>query len=177
METLTKYSSLVDDDKKILTSFHPAENPSLFVDTGIDIFPERTKKGITVFLVDDDLMYLTAMKHFLSEEIPTLIIKTFQTGESSLMEMEQRNPDIVILDYYLDSEVSSAQNGIKILKRIKHININTKVVMLSCEDEFNVAMNSIKHGAFDYVAKGEGAFIRIKYILMNLSGNNDFWID
>jgi two-component system, OmpR family, response regulator len=174
MKTPTKYpNSLVDNDTKFLTSFKPVNKHNLFVDTGIETFPEKAKKGITVFLIDDDLMYLTAMEHFLSEEIPSLKIKTFQTGESSLMEMEQCIPDIVILDYYLDSEVASAKNGIEILKKIKLLNPDIKVIMLSCQDDIKTALVCIRNGAFDYVSKGETAFIRIKNILTNVAGNID----
>jgi DNA-binding NarL/FixJ family response regulator len=115
-------------------------------------------------------MYLTAMEYYLSLEFPSLKVKTFETGESSLMEMEER-PDVVVLDYYLNSQDTYAQNGISILKKIKNLYPDTKVIMLSCQDDIKIAMDSIKNGAFDYVSKGQTAFVRIKNILMNVSGN------
>lgn len=177
METMAKYSNCpVGDDSKILTSLKPAVSSDILVDTGIETLVKEPVKEIKLFLVDDDIIYSTAMAHYLRQEIPGLRIRIFQTGESSLLQMSEQ-PDIVVLDYYLDSEVSSAENGMVILNRIKHMNPATKVIMLSCRNESKIAKGCIKLGAFDYVAKGERAFCRIKYLIMNLSGNNDFWID
>ena len=78
----------------------------------------KAPKEILVFLVDDDILFLKALEHFLSIESPSLKIKIFHTGESASLQM-YLNPNIVILDYYLNSEISSAGNGIEILKRIK----------------------------------------------------------
>jgi CheY-like chemotaxis protein len=173
MRTQTAYQrSLVNGDKRILTSLQPAKKQSIYVESGIETLPKITKKGIRVFLVDDDLMYLTAMEHFLLQYIPSLNITTFQTGESSLREMEHNAPDIVILDYFLDSEVSFAKNGIDILKKIKSIYPHTKVVMLSRQNDIKVALYCIRYGASDYVSKGESnAFMKIKNILMDVADN------
>jgi two-component system OmpR family response regulator len=171
MKTLTKHPNCLVDDKRFLTSIKPAEKYSFYPDTCFELSPEKGKKEMKVFLVDDDLMYLTAMEYYLSMEMPSLKVKTFQTGESSLMEMEQ-HPDFVILDYYLDSQDASAEDGINILRKIKNLYPDTKVIMLSCQDEIKVAMDCIKNGAYDYVSKGQTAFVRIKNILMNVAGYN-----
>lgn len=171
MKTLTNNPNcLVDDGTKILTSSQPAKKDSLFVDTGIQSLPLKLKKGMTIFLVDDDLLYLTAMKHYLMMEMPSLQIKTFQTGEAALVEMDQK-PDIIILDYYLNSKVSAAENGIVILQQIKQVYPDAKVVMLSGQDEIKVAMTSVEHGAYEYVSKGVTAFIKIKNIVTNIAAN------
>jgi two-component system, OmpR family, response regulator len=95
----------------------------------------------------------------------------FATGESFLKQIEQ-HPDIVILDYYLNAEDASAENGMKILKKIKRINPDIKVVMLSGMDEVKMAVNSLQLGAVDYVSKSKRAFMKIKYLVMNLAGNS-----
>jgi two-component system, OmpR family, response regulator len=170
MRTQTAYQrSLVNGDKRILTSLQPAKKIKIYVENGIQPLPKTAKKGVSVFLVDDDLMYLVAMEHYLLQYIPTLKIKTFQTGESSLQQMKINPPDIVILDYFLDSEVSSAKNGIDILRKIKTMNTATKVVMLSRQNDIKVALYSIRYGASDYISKGTKAFSEIKNILMDMT--------
>ena len=132
----------------------------------------KAKKKTNVFLVDDDPLFLEALRHFLSEGNKTsLNIKTFSTGEACLEQMDE-NPDIVILDYYLNSSVKKAMNGIAVLKRIKHSHPLVKVVLLSAQDNVEIAMETIEHGAFDYVYKSESAFVRIKNIIMNISHGN-----
>jgi hypothetical protein len=71
METQTKDPGCpVDGPKKFLTS-SPVVINNLFEDTGINSLHEKPEKKISVFLVDDDPLYLTAMKHFLSYEMPS----------------------------------------------------------------------------------------------------------
>ncbi|HQF28958.1 MAG TPA: hypothetical protein PLD36_10115, partial [Bacteroidia bacterium] len=35
-------------------------------------------------------------------------------------------------------------------------------------DKIEVAVNSMKHGAFDYIVKGEGAFVRAEKTVFNI---------
>lgn len=130
----------------------------------------KTKVGereILVFIVDDDVLYTKALEHSILDKIPSVKIKTFQTGEACLQQIKQ-NPDIVILDYYLDSKVSYAWNGLTILKQIKKLNPKTKVIMLSVQDSLEIAVKCIDNGSYDYISKSESAFVKINNVLMNI---------
>jgi two-component system OmpR family response regulator len=130
------------------------------------------KKIITIFLVDDDLLFLKALELSISSIFPSVIIKTFQTGEACLQQMKLK-PSVVILDYYLNSEIPYAWNGISILKQIKKINPKTKVVILSSQDSLNIAIDCIENGAYDYISKSESSLVRINNILTNILGDAD----
>ena len=117
-------------------------------------------KKIKLFLVDDDALYLKAL------EIEFLLhgdfeIETFATGELCI-ENISREPDVIILDYYLDGIEEHAMNGIETLDKIKSYNPEIPVVMLSSQDKIDVAVNCMHHKAFDYVVKSETAFIRLQ---------------
>jgi two-component system, OmpR family, response regulator len=88
-------------------------------------------------------------------------IKTFETGELCIDSLTQ-NPDIIILDYHLDSIEKNAINGLETLSRIKGTNPQIPVIMLSSQDSIDVAVNCMKHQAFDYIVKSETAFIRLQ---------------
>ena len=88
-------------------------------------------------------------------------IKTFATGELCLENISQ-HPDIVILDYFLDSVDKNAMNGIETLDKIKASNPDIPVMMLSSQDKIEVAINCMNHKAFDYIVKSETAFIRLQ---------------
>lgn len=127
------------------------------------------KKEMTVFLVDDDPLFLAALQHFLSiGNTPRLKIKTFDTGEACLQEIGQE-PDIIILDYYLNSLVPNAINGIAILKKIISSHPHIPVIMVSSQDNVEIALDILKNGAFEYVSKSESAFLRIENIIMNIN--------
>ena len=78
------------------------------------------------------------------------------------MENLSHNPDVIILDYHLDGIDKNAMNGIEILDKIKAFKPDIPVVMLSCQDKIEVAVNCMKHQAFDYIVKSETAFIRLQ---------------
>ncbi len=73
-----------------------------------------------------------------------------------------QNPDVIILDYYLNSVDKNAINGLETLDRIKAINPEIPVIMLSSQDKIDVAVNCMKHQAFDYIVKSETAFLRLQ---------------
>lgn len=126
----------------------------------------KTKGGIKLFLVDDDSLFLKSLEiDFLQHG--NFIIETFPTGERCL-ESLSHEPDLIILDYLLDGTHKNAMDGIRTLDKIKAFNPEIPVVMLSAQDNIDVAVNCMHHKAFDYVVKSETAFIRLKKIIASL---------
>ena len=80
----------------------------------------------------------------------------------------QLNPQIIVLDYHLNAHLPNAQNGVEVLKMIKEMHPETKVIMLSGQDKIEIAVDSMKYGAYDYVIKGETAFSRMENIINNI---------
>ncbi len=120
-------------------------------------------KKIKLFLVDDDALFLKSLEiEFLQQ--PDFTVETFATGELCLEHLSH-NPDVVILDYHLDGINKSAMNGIETLDKIKSINPDLPVIMLSSQDKIEVAVSCMHHRAFDYVIKSETAFIRLQKII------------
>lgn len=118
------------------------------------------EKKIVLFLVDDDALFLKSLEIEFAENTQS-IIKTFPTGELCLENISQ-NPDLIILDYHLNSIDKNAINGLETLDRIKAANQTIPVVMLSSQDKIEVAVNCMKHQAYDYIVKSETAFIRLQ---------------
>jgi DNA-binding NtrC family response regulator len=122
----------------------------------------KTEK-IKLFLVDDDALFLKSLEiEFLQHGDFT--IETFSTGEHCLENLSH-SPDVIILDYHLDGIDKNAMNGMETLDKIKAINPDIPVVMLSSQDKIDVAINCMHHRAFDYVVKSETAFIRLQKII------------
>jgi len=126
----------------------------------------KNDKKIKLFLVDDDALFLKSLEiEFLRHADFT--IDTFATGELCLANLSH-DPDIIILDYLLDSIDKNAMNGIETLDKIKAFNPDISVVMLSAQDKIDVAINCMHHRAFDYVVKSETAFIRLQKIITTI---------
>ena len=118
------------------------------------------EKKILLFLVDDDALFLKDLEIEFSESTES-VVKTFATGELCLENISQ-NPDVIILDYHLNGVNKNAINGLETLNRIKTANPQVPVIMLSSQDKIEVAVNCMKHQAFDYIVKSETAFIRLQ---------------
>jgi len=118
------------------------------------------EKKILLFLVDDDALFLKSLEIEFADNTES-IINTFPTGELCLKNISQ-NPDVIILDYHLNSIDKNAINGLETLDRIKAVDQTIPVVMLSSQDKIEVAVNCMKHQAFDYIVKSETAFIRLQ---------------
>jgi DNA-binding NtrC family response regulator len=121
---------------------------------------------IKLFLVDDDAVFLKLLEIEFMEHAD-FDIETFATGELCIENLSH-NPDVIVLDYYLDGVDRDAINGIDTLDQIKAFNPDIPVIMLSSQDKIDVAINCMHHKAFDYVVKSETAFMRLKKIITTI---------
>ena len=123
-----------------------------------------------VFLVDDEPIQNEMLKDFLSERY-TYELKVFENGEDAIAQLHL-NPEIVVLDYHLNAHLENAMNGVDVLKAIKEKSPETQVIMLSGQDKIDIAVDTMRFGAYDYVVKGESAFSRIENVMNNASEIN-----
>jgi DNA-binding NtrC family response regulator len=129
-----------------------------------------SKKLTTIFIVDDNRIFRLALKADIEVAFAKKPIKIhlFETGENCMQEIKKEKPQLVILDYNLNSLVPNAADGIKILDWIKREHAETNVIMLTGDDHIDIALKSFHHGASDYVVKTETKFNKINYSLFNL---------
>ena len=126
----------------------------------------KTESKIKLFLVDDDILFLKSLEiEFLQHA--DFIIETFGTGEKCIANLSN-TPDVIILDYHLNGIEKTAIDGIETLDKIKAMNPDIPVIMLSSQDKIDVAINCMHHRAFDYVVKSETAFLRLQKIITTI---------
>lgn len=135
----------------------------------------KTKKKTLIFLVDDDPMYLKTMENELKQN-HNFEVKSFATGEKVLGAVHEK-PDVIFLDYFLNTVDSKAMNGLQTLKKIKNEHVSIPVIMLSSQDRIEVAVNCMKHEAFDYIVKSEAAFMRANNAIKNIFRYQDLMKD
>jgi DNA-binding NtrC family response regulator len=145
----------------------------------------KTPKELNVFVVDDDKLFTTSLTHQLEKMFPVKTnVHCFGTGEECLKHLG-RSPDIVLLDYFLSNSSQKAMNGLQVLDRIMKQRPSTKVIMISGQDKIEVAVDTIRHGAYDYIIKNDRAMLRTKLVMTNaahvIAVNNEvknykFWL-
>jgi two-component system OmpR family response regulator len=127
----------------------------------------ETDKSLVVFLVDDDPQFRMAMEHYLLTTIPGTEVCSFPNGEACLHELSKQ-PDIVLLDYMLNSEFPYAWDGLHVLKKINQADQGIFVVILSSQENIEKAMECIQTGALEYVVKNEKTFARVRDIISGI---------
>jgi len=133
--------------------------------------PDNTR--YKVFLVDDDTKHLVMLKNHLEKKSNyNLEINIFSNGEACLERLHE-HPSIIVLDYYLDGIRSDAANGLEILKKITAQKIPSTVIMMSGQDDIKVAVDTIDNGAYDYIIKGESAYLRAQMIIDHILKNRN----
>jgi two-component system, OmpR family, response regulator len=121
---------------------------------------EGTNQQVKLFLVDDDALFLKSLEIEFMQHAD-FSIETFASGELCVAQLSH-NPDVIILDYHLDGIDKTAMNGMQTLDKIKGERPEIPVVILSSQDEIDVAINCMHHKAYDYVVKSETAFVRLQ---------------
>ena len=114
-----------------------------------------------MFIIDDDPVQVEMIKDYLGERY-VFELKVYENGEAALPDISLLKPEIVVLDYHLSSNNPSAKNGIEVLKEIKRLNPASKVIMFSGQDNIDIALESMRNGAYDYIIKGETAFNKME---------------
>jgi two-component system response regulator AtoC len=100
----------------------------------------------TILIIDDQKLIRDSLKSVLKKEAYRVL--TAENGERGLFYFEKDLVDLVLLDIRLPD-----MNGIDILKRIKAINDDAIVIMMTGYGTIENAVLAMKHGAFDYVNK------------------------
>jgi two-component system OmpR family response regulator len=125
------------------------------------ILGEDKKKKI--FIVEDEELFASLLKDYLKRNVSD-DVHLFTTGEQCLKEMHL-NPDVIILDYYLNSKDKEAADGLEILRTIRASGSKSHIIILSGQSGFGVAMQSRFDGAQQYVIKDDQAFKRIELLI------------
>ncbi len=120
----------------------------------------RPKK---IFIVDDDPMLTEALSDYLRRNAAHQI-SCFETGEACLAQIGE-HPDVVVLDYHLNTRVKDAANGMEVLQSIRKIDKGIHVIMLSNQERYAIAMQTLQKGAEQYVIKDESAFEQVARIV------------
>ena len=104
--------------------------------------------AIEILIVDDN----TDIRNILNDLILDAGYKTRVAANynQALNEIDKKMPDVAILDVKLDK---GDNDGIELLSHIKSKNKDVPVIMISGHANIEMAISSLKHGAFEFVEK------------------------
>ncbi len=101
---------------------------------------------MNILIVDDDKSIRFALKElFLKNDFNVF---ESSSGEEALNEITKNFFQIALIDYQLPG-----MNGLDLLKKIKTDYEHIEIIFITAFGNENIAINAIKNGSFDYVAK------------------------
>lgn len=99
-----------------------------------------------ILIIDDDNDICLLLNKFLTKN--NYEVEYVNTGEEAIRILKKTTFDLVISDYRLPDE-----DGVSLLRKIKILNPETAVVIITGYSDVRIAVQTLKHGAYDYVTK------------------------
>lgn len=133
-------------------------------------------KPLEIFIIDDDAFFLKAVKEYFSvNKLDKHEFYYYSSGEQAISE-SYRNPGMVIVDYYLDTNQPDADNGLRIINGFHVLLPKTKLVLISRNINSKLATVSDELGYFECMEKNKLLFERLKQKLNDLILHQDISI-
>ncbi len=101
-----------------------------------------------VLIIDDEKDICFLISEILKDEKYNTSIAL--NSDEAISKFNEIKPDLVILDVWLSN---SKLDGIEILKEFKSINKNIPIIIISGHGTVDLAVKSIKNGAYDFLEK------------------------
>ncbi|MFQ5847055.1 MAG: sigma-54-dependent transcriptional regulator [Candidatus Methylomirabilales bacterium] len=99
-----------------------------------------------ILIVDDEPNILKVIEDILTDE--GYRVRTAQSGEEALAEVQHASPDLVVLDIWLPG-----MDGLQALDVLKGMVPEVPVIMISGHGTIETAVRAIKMGAYDFIEK------------------------
>lgn len=107
---------------------------------------QTNRPAIRLLLVDDEARLVEAFRKKLSEEGASVL--TAVSAEQALSLAKEETFDVAVLDIRLPD-----MEGVELLRRLKELQPELEVVMLTGYASVDTAIRSMKQGAYDYLTK------------------------
>lgn len=126
-------------------------------------------KPLKIFVIDDDAFFIkTAKEYFSTYMAGNYEFHYYSSGEQAILE-SYKNPSLVIVDYYLDSNEPDADNGLRVINGFHVLLPKTKLILVSKNPTDKLFRISAELGYFECMEKNTLFFDVIKQKLDNLT--------
>jgi DNA-binding NtrC family response regulator len=108
-------------------------------------------KNACILVIDDDVDVLTAVRLLLRPEVKEVVTEKNPENIRSLL--ARQSFDVILLDMNFNSSINTGNEGIFWLKKIREFKSDAAVIMITAYGDIDLAIRSLKEGAFDFVVK------------------------
>lgn len=106
--------------------------------------------SIRILLADDHGVVRAGLRSLLTCEADFQIVGEAADGEAALRLAEQLKPDVILMDI---SMPGAGGNGIEVTRRLREMNCDFRILMLTMHEDKGLLREAIRAGASGYVLK------------------------
>ena len=103
---------------------------------------------VNILIIDDEVELCQNLSEMLKGEEEGYGVSVANSGKKGLAKIKEEIPDLVLLDIKMPE-----MDGIETLEKIKAIDGNILVIMLTAYQTVETAIKAMKLGAYDYISK------------------------
>jgi len=103
---------------------------------------------INILIIDDEIDLCQSLLEMLKEEEEGYKVSVANSGKKGLEKIKEEVPDLVLLDIKMPE-----MDGIETLEKIKAIDKDILVIMLTAYQTVETAIKAMKLGVYDYISK------------------------
>ena len=111
-------------------------------------------KKYLIYSVEDDAIFRRMIGYKISMNVD-YEVQLFEDAKSLISALSFR-PDVLILDLNLPD-----MGGMELFEKVKEQSPFTQIIIVSAQDDIEIALSLLKKGAFDYIVKNEQTLDRL----------------
>lgn len=120
---------------------------------------------VRVVLADDHRILLDGLRRLIAATPDLVVVGTAADAEATLAVVREHRPDVLVLD------ISMPGGGIEVMRRLREMELPTRVVVLTMYDEERYALEAVHLGACGYVPKSAADRDLLEAIRSAVNGN------
>ena len=101
-----------------------------------------------ILIIEDEAAIRRVLTKILSEESPTYLVDSAEDGLQGLEKIKNQDYDLILSDIKMPK-----MDGIELLEAVKKMKPEIPMVMISGHGDMELAIHSMKLGAFDFISK------------------------
>jgi DNA-binding NarL/FixJ family response regulator len=116
------------------------------------VVPSRRFDQLRVLIADDHLLFAESLRALLCEDERIEVVGIAENGDEAVRLATHLLPDVVLMDFSMP-----ALDGMSATRRIHELDLPCRVLLMTGDDDHEVAAHALEAGADGFVRKEQGA--------------------
>lgn len=116
----------------------------------------------SIAILENDVFYAKFLNHGLKKMHYPFVVNYYNELDL-LNNIKKTKPDILLLDHYLDNTI-----GLEVMDKVKELELNTKIVYVSDQQDPAVEIKALEKGAVKYLKKDNLVLDNLKKVLLKV---------